>query len=52
MSDYDEQVKAIRAYNQPILDEFRAWLEAAGLAKKTIKNHVDNIDFFAEYLVY
>jgi site-specific recombinase XerD len=27
-------------------------LEAAGLSKKTVKNHVDNIDFFAEYLVY
>ncbi len=50
--DYDAQVQAIRAYNQPILDSFRAWLEQAGLAEKTIKNHVDNIDFFTHYLVY
>ena len=49
---YDEQVKAIRAYNQPILDDFRAWLERSGLAEKTIKSHVFNIDFFTEYLVY
>ena len=49
---YDTRVQAIRAYNQPILDDFRAWLEQSGLAEKTIKNHVDNIDFFTEYLVY
>jgi len=50
--DYDAQVRAIQAYNQPILDGFRAWLKQSGLAKKTIKNHVDNIDFFTDYLVY
>jgi hypothetical protein len=37
MSDvetYDERVRAIRAYNQPILDDFRDWLEQSGLAEK------------------
>ena len=55
MSDvetYDERVRAIRAYNQPILDDFRAWLEQSGLAEKTVKAHVFNIDFFTAYLVY
>lgn len=55
MSDietYDAQLQAIRAYNQPILDDFRAWLEQSGLAEKTINTHVENIDFFTEYLVY
>ena len=55
MSDvetYDERVRAIRAYNQPILDDFRNWLEQSGLAEKTVKAHVFNIDFFTEYLVY
>ena len=36
MSDantYDARVRAIRAYNQPILDDFRAWLEQAGLSE-------------------
>ncbi|SRR5258706_4008680 len=51
-SSYDEQVQAIRAYNQPILDGFRTWLEQSGLAEKTVRNHVENIDFFTEYLVY
>jgi hypothetical protein len=30
MSDtqtYDARVRAIRAYNQPLLNDFRAWLE-------------------------
>ncbi len=55
MSDtdsYDARVRAIRAYNQPILEDFRSWLEQSGLAKKTVENHVDNIDFFTHYLVY
>jgi site-specific recombinase XerD len=55
MSDpgtYDAQVRAIQAYNQPMLDGFRAWLEQSGLAEKTVKSHVENIDFFTEYLVY
>lgn len=55
MSDtntYDARVQAIRAYNQPILADFQAWLEQAGLSDKTVKNHVENIDFFTHYLVY
>src|SRR5215471_8849020 len=55
MSDtetYDARVRAIRAYNQPILDEFQAWLEQSGLAEKTIRAHVNNISFFTNYLVY
>jgi site-specific recombinase XerD len=55
MSDtetYDARVRAIRAYNQPILENFRAWLEQSGLSEKTVKNHVDNISFFTNYLVY
>jgi hypothetical protein len=54
MSDietYDERVRAIRAYNQPILDDFRAWLEQSGLSEKTVKEQVNKIRFFTEYLV-
>lgn len=49
---YDEQIKAIRAYNQPILEDFQAWLKQSGLSEKTIRSHVFNISFFTEYLVY
>ena len=52
LDDYDKEVEAIRAYNQPILDAFQGWLKAAGLADRTINNHVENIDFFTEYLTY
>jgi site-specific recombinase XerD len=52
MSDYDQEVEKIRACNQPILDEFQSWLENSGLAPNTVKNHLDNIDFFSKYLVY
>jgi site-specific recombinase XerD len=50
--DYDDQVEEIKKLNAPILSGFQKSLEKAGLAKKTVKSHVDNIDFFAEYLVY
>ena len=49
---YDERVQAINSYNQPILEDFRAWLKQSGLSEKTVENHVDNIDFFTHYLVY
>jgi len=55
MSDtdsYDARVQVIRAYNQPILEDFRSWLGQSGFAEKTIENHVENIDFFTHYLVY
>jgi site-specific recombinase XerD len=52
MSDYDREVEAIRTYNQPLLEAFQAWLEESGLSEKTVRSHVENIDFFTEYLVY
>lgn len=50
--DYAKQVERIREQNKPILAAFQQWLEAAGLSAKTVKTHVDNVDFFTEYLVY
>ena len=52
LNDYDAQVDAIKEHNAPILASFQTALEQAGLAKKTIKNHVENIDFFTDYLTY
>ena len=52
MSDYDKQVNAIQKLNEPILNDFKTWLQNSGLSEKTIKNHVDNIDFFTVFLVY
>jgi site-specific recombinase XerD len=52
MADYDQEVEQIHTANQPILDDFQAWLERSQLAAKTVKNHRQNIEFFAKYLVY
>jgi site-specific recombinase XerD len=55
MSDtlsYDERVQTIRAYNQPIIEDFRAWLEQSSLSEKTVRKYVFDIKFFTEYLVY
>lgn len=49
---YDARVRAIHAYNQPILDDFHTWLEQSGLSEKTVRSHVRNVKFFTEYLVY
>jgi len=52
VSDYDAQVEAMKEHNAPILTSFQTSLEQADLAKKTVKSHVENIDFFTEYLVH
>jgi len=51
MSDFDKEVGKIQKYNQPIMEGFQAWLEKVNLSAKTIKSHILNIEFFAEYLV-
>ncbi|MBD2278874.1 site-specific integrase [Aphanizomenon flos-aquae] len=51
MSDFDKEVAKIKKYNEPIMEGFQAWLKKANLSAKTIKNHILNIEFFAEYLV-
>jgi hypothetical protein len=52
MSDFDREVAKIQKYNQPILEGFYTWLQQADLSRKTIKQHLGNIHFFADYLFY
>ncbi len=50
---YEEDCKEIRKANQRLLNAFGVWLKSSGLSKKTIDNHVSNIDFYInEYLLY
>ena len=50
---YEDNCTKIRKQNERLLLEFEAWLQASGLSKKTIENHVSNIDFYVnEYLLY
>jgi site-specific recombinase XerD len=49
MEDYEQYEKdceLIREQNKKLLDGFRASLQQSGLAEKTIKNHLQNIDFY------
>ena len=48
---YEQRVQAIQLANQPILDGFEIWLRQSGLSEPTIKEHVDNMRFFARYLL-
>jgi len=48
---YEQRVQAIQHANQPILDGFENWLKQAELSEHTIKAHVDNMRFFARYLL-
>ncbi|CAK8714710.1 hypothetical protein GMJAKD_03980 [Candidatus Electrothrix aarhusensis] len=47
---YEEDCKKIRKANEDLLDEFEAWLKSSGLSKKTVKNHLENIDFYLKRL--
>ena len=46
-------VKKIRKTNSKLLRDFEAWLKTAKLKDNTIKNHVENVDFYInEFLLY
>ena len=52
-SDYEQEANKIRAENDALLDEFKAWLAESGLKEKTIKKHTGNVWFYIyEYLLY
>ena len=48
---YEQRVHTIQRANQPILDGFENALKQAGLSEQTIRDHVDNMRFFARYLL-
>lgn len=56
MDDYEkykENCAKTRKANERLLSDFEAWLKTSGLAKKTIDNHLSNIEFYVnEYLLY
>jgi len=53
MGDYDRQVTEIHKYNAPFYEQFAAWLTASGLSERTIRSHLENVQFFADkYLTY
>ena len=51
MDNYSQEIQNIQKRNQTLLDEFRGALENANLATKTVKTHIENIDFFSIFLI-
>ncbi|HMQ97200.1 MAG TPA: hypothetical protein PKC42_03830 [Candidatus Nanoperiomorbaceae bacterium] len=50
---YEIECEKIRKQNAKLLDEFALWLQESNLKEETIKQHVNNIDFYInEYLLY
>ena len=50
---YEEDCKKIRKANERLLNAFEVWLKSSGLSKKTVDNHISNIDFYVnEFLLY
>jgi len=53
MDNYEENCKINQKENGILLGEFDNWLSTSGLSKKTIENHVSNIEFYInDYLLY
>ncbi len=48
---YEQRVQAIELANPPILEGFEHALRPSGLSEPIITAHVDNIRFFAHYLL-
>ena len=50
---YERECNRIREENIKLLKDFAQWLKSANLKDKTIKQHLENIDFYInEYLLY
>ena len=49
--EYEKACKNIREENAKLLTDFEQWLLGKGLAKKTIKKHRDNVDFYINHFM-
>jgi hypothetical protein len=50
---YERECKKIREENQIILKRFKTWLQESGLSDKTIRKHLENVQFYInEFLLY
>ena len=56
MDDYEQyeaDCKKIRKTNNKILHDFETWLKASKLKEKTIRKHIENVDFYInDFLLY
>ena len=45
--EWELQIKAVKKHNNKLLIEFEKYLKTKSLKSNTIKNHVDNVEFYA-----
>ena len=45
--EWERQIEEAKTHNKKLLSEFKNYLETKSLKSKTIKNHLDNIEFYA-----
>lgn len=45
--EWESKIEKIKKHNNKLLIEFNKWLNKKPLKPKTIKNHIDNIEFYA-----
>ena len=52
-AQYEADCEKIRKTNDKLLNTFGTWLKASKLKEKTIKRHIENVDFYInEFLLY
>ena len=53
MEEYIKKIEENKKRNEKYIKEFEEWLNSKGLVKKTIRKHLQNIDFYINnYLTY
>ncbi len=45
--DWESEIEKVKNHNHKLLIEFKKWLKKKSLKTNTIKNHIDNIEFYA-----
>ncbi len=45
--EWESQIEKAKKHNNKLLIEFEKWLKKKSLKPNTIKNHIDNIEFYA-----
>ena len=45
--EWESKIEKAKKYNNKLLIEFEKWLKKKSLKPNTIKNHINNIDFYA-----
>lgn len=45
--EWEDEIEKIKKHNNNLLSDFEEWLKNKDLKPKTIRNHIDNVEFYA-----